>query len=54
MADDLEWFMEQVGREQSRLRAFVRNFVGRLDGLAILDRVLPPEEIAQWYGAGKP
>ena len=31
-----------------------RNFVGRLDELTILARVLPPEEIARLYEVGQP
>ena len=36
------------------VRHVTRNFVGRLDELVILDRVMPAEEIARHYEAGMP
>jgi hypothetical protein len=43
-----EWVNKQAPGLQTR------NFVGRLDELVILDRVMPPEEIAKHYEVGMP
>ena len=45
---DNEWTRAQLPNQRTR------NFVGRLDELSILARVLPPAEIARLYEVGKP
>ena len=45
---DTEWIDRQLRNQRTR------NFVGRLDELTILARVLSPEEIGSLYDVGKP
>ncbi len=47
-SEDNAWTLSQISSHR------VRNFVGRLDHLVILSRILTPQEIAEMYRSGSP